>query len=174
MASKPAYRISTFYCPLADVQDWVARARPGETRDYAMGPALDQAEPVVRLVADLIRSGEVIPKKGRDAETGKLVHRIERACKVVRHEAPRRIRRDEEWEQTPEGKVFLILVRLSNFNMPLPINADIAARAGLRDKEQARYAITKLEQAGRIRLHRVDGARSIEIVETGRHIRESR
>jgi len=148
MASKPAYRIPTFYRPIAEVKSWVERAAPGETADYAMGPALDRAEPVVRLVADLIGSGEVIPCKVRDDVTGKLVHQVQRVRKLVKEDAPRRIRRDEEWEQTEAGRVFLFLVRLSNFGLPLPSYAVMAERVGLRGKEQARYAMTKLEQAG--------------------------
>ena len=160
--------IPTYYLSLSRLTDWMDTAAPGDRLDYARGPALDHKEPACRLVSDWVAQRLVTPAKRRDVVTGELVHFAERIRIAERVDGPRRIRRDEAWEATPEGRVFLVLVRAANFGLPCPTNAEIAARCDLRDGNAASYRIKNLVALGKIRLISESQQRVVVISDTGR------
>lgn len=170
MASKPALRIPTFYRPASEIDDWLATSAPGDTTDYAVGPTLDQAQPVVRRVAQLAQDGKVVPCQSREEVGGKmqLVYRVQRAAPSLVGTVARRIRRDEEWEQTEEGRLFLLLARHANIGLPCPSYATLAERLDLRDRQAARYRMSKLQQMGRIRVTQGVKALIVTINDTGK------
>lgn len=170
MASKPALRIPTFYRPVDEIEQWLARSVPGDTTDYAVGPALDHSQAVVRRVAQLAEAGKVVPVQHRQMIAGKdqLVYRIQRTNPSNVGTVARRIRRDDEWEQTEEGRLFLLLARHANIGLPCPSYATLAERLGLRDRQAARYRMVKLQQMGRIRVTQGVKALIVTIAETGR------
>jgi hypothetical protein len=146
----------------------MAAAEVGEEALYARGPALDHREPAVVLAADWAKTKEVMLLKVRCPTTRELLHYVKRIHVVAKTGVVRRVQRDEEWEQTEEGRVFMLMVRLANMGMPCPSCQDIAERCSLRDRDAARYLLSKLQAAKRIR-QSLDGKhRIVEIVETGR------
>lgn len=165
MASRVAYRIPTRYTGLADLKTWIIRAPDGATLDYAWGPGLDQAEPTVRMVADWIKTKQVVPLQRR--ENGGLVYFVKRTKRAVMPEPVQRVVRRVEHRATPEGQLLLVLETLAERGQVCPSNAALAAKAGLRDKEAARYALSKLEAAGSIKVEANGHEKIVLVVSTG-------
>jgi hypothetical protein len=169
----------TFYAPVGQLKAWFARATPGQAVTYATGAALNPKNETVALVAEWIASREVAPVKRRHPVSGELMHQVQR-CKLslLAEDGPKRVRLDEEWRETSEGKIFLELVRAANFGLPCPSNAELAEVAGLRDGIAASDALKKLRAAGRITVNRageaMNSSRIVTIVETGKRTVEAR
>ena len=167
MASKPAFRIPTFYLPVADFRQWLAAAAVGASVEYAFGPALDPNEATARAVADAISAGQVECFKHRKAD-GSLAHIARRKQAVAKQLVVKRIKRDEDYEASDEGRLFLMLVRLANVGLPCPTYPEMAERLGLRDFQAARYLFQKLAKAGKILVNTSNsGMRMVTIVQTG-------
>ena len=165
MASRVAYRIPTTYRGLKDLKEWIVRAPDGATFDYAWGPGLDQSEPTVRMVAELIASKQVTPLQKR--ENGALVYFLRRTKRVVLPEPVARVVRVAEHRATPEGQLLLTLRDIAERGLCCPTNGVLAQKADLRDKEAARYALGKLEASGRIKIEADGHERIVHIVGTG-------
>ena len=147
---------------------WMAHALPGDHVEYARGPSANPLHPAVVLVRDWIRTGEAISLQPRDTETSDLVYTAIRVKRMEKAALAQRIRRDEEFEATDEGRLFLLLVRHANLGLPCPTNAELADKAHLRDNEAARYRLGLLEKSGRIRVIMHGPERVVQILETGR------
>lgn len=165
MASRVAYRIPTRYLGLAALKTWIVRAADGATIDYAWGPGLDQSEPTVRMVSELIAGKQVMPHQKR--ENGAPVYFLRRTKHVVMPEPVRRVVRSPEHRATPAGQLFLVLEALAERGQPCPSYRELAEKADLRDLQAARYALTKLEAEGRIKIETDGHERIIHIVGTG-------
>lgn len=159
------------YLPKAQLEAWFESAHPGAKTIYARGPALDPRNESNALVRDWIDTGEVLPFQVRDPQTRELTYCIKRVRATAHAEERQRVQVDEAWRETAEGKIFLTLTRAANLGAPCPSNADLAAVAGLRNGDAARYLVYQLVEGGRIEI-RHDGAarqcRRVRIVETGR------
>lgn len=157
----------TLYAPTAQLEAWLANARPGHSAIYAVGAALDRNEPVVKLVNDWIATSEVIPVQRR--VDGALRYEVQRITKAADDEAtPRRLRLDAEFAETPEGHMLSHLSRLANMNVPCPSNPELAGVLGLRDGEAARYRFNNLVRAGHILVTSDGERRIVTIVKTGK------
>jgi len=160
--------VATHYAPKAQLEAWLSHAQPGHSAIYAIGAALDQAEPVVALVNDWIKTGEVAPVQRR--VNGQLRYEVQRREKAPEGEEPAVQRRylDEAFAETPEGKLLQHLRRLAGLGQPCPSNAKLAEACGLRDAEAARYRFNNLIKAGHITVT-VDGERrTVTIRATGK------
>lgn len=176
---KAAVTSATFYIPAEQLEAWFARARPGAQIAYARGPGVDARSGVAATAQEWGRSGEAELFKRRDPASGELLHclRRRRAHDLAGADVLRRVDVDDAFRESPEGKIFLTLVRAANLERAMPSNAELATIAGLRDADQARYLLhEKLVKAGRIEL-RHDGAgnrqRRAKIIETGRWTAEA-
>ncbi|ABD25084.1 hypothetical protein Saro_0637 [Novosphingobium aromaticivorans DSM 12444] len=165
---------STLYVPKDQLEAWFLKASEGAKRVYARGPGLDQKEAVCILVRDWASTGEVDLVQMRDQETRELLYYVRRKRPVVREAGAdrRRVQVDDQFRETPEGRIFLMLVRAANLGRPCPSNAELAEFAGLETAEQARYLLReKLVKPGLVELHHVgagNAQRRAKIVETGR------
>ncbi|MDP3550629.1 MAG: hypothetical protein Q8R81_09550 [Novosphingobium sp.] len=169
---------STLYKSAHEFEAWFADARPNAKWTYAIGPTLDPREPVVQRVNALIASAELTAHNVRAGDGGllRVVKRL-RPVTLDPHgmdggERARRISISDEFRETPEGRIYLMLVRAANMGAPCPSNADLAAFAGLKDADQARYLLRdKLIAPGLIAME-YEGAgnvrRRVKIMETGR------
>ena len=167
MASRPAILDMTFYLPAPKMAAWFVLAQPGEMIEYARGAALDTKHGSVRQVAEWVRAGTAVAHKQR-AGDGMLVHLVRKAAPPEQPGNGKRIRRDAEFEETPEGRLFMLLVRCANLGLPCPSLAEMSDRISLRDRRVARYLLSKLVECGRI-TQRLDGKqRIVTICETGR------
>ena len=166
----------TSYVDAAQLEEWFARAPAGAKAIYAVGPVIDPKHPVMALVREWRRMGEVLDLPQVRVEGG-FSHSFQRC-----HPAPRvladeqgarraRVVVDDDWRETKEGRVFLMLVRAANLGLPCPSNTQLAEANGLRDADAARYCVDVLERDGRIE-RKLSGAgrshRRIRIVETGK------
>ena len=167
----------TLYVPTGELEDWFDTARAGSRHLYARGPSLDPRHDVVRLVNDWRATGEVTMVQGREAGTRQTLYFVDRCRPQPADGAPRRVVVDDAWRETPEGKIFLLLVRCANLGAPCPSNGQLAAAAGLRDADAGRYVLYKLRDMGRVEILPTAGPRGgrvVRIVETGRVTAEAR
>lgn len=161
------------YVPRAELEDWFDSARAGERRIYARGPSLNPQHDVPQLVREWISTGEATALQGRDPATRECIYFVTR-CRPQPAEdgARRRVSVDDEWRETPEGKIYLALVRAANFGLECPTNGDLARVAGLRDADAARYVLyEKLVKTRRIEIMSTAGTRGqrvVRIMETGK------
>ena len=169
---------ATLYADAGAVRVWAERNPPGAWLIYATGPALDPHHSTVLLVADLIRTGEAIPAKGRSSE-GALQHRICRARPQVIDDlaggaqpgkkARKLLRLDPEFAETAPGRILQLLSRCANLGLPCPTNRELAEHAGLRDAEAARYQLGLLAKGGHLTARTgPSGSRVVTITATGR------
>lgn len=157
------------------LEAWFAKAAPGAKKVYATGPALNHKEAVVGLVRDWAASGEAELFKVRDPKSRQLLHCVRRLKPVHLADSsqrPVRVTADDAFRETPEGRVYMMLVRSANLGRSCPSNAALAEFAGLKNADQARYVLhEKLVKSGLIEI-RHEGAgnaqRRVKIVETGR------
>lgn len=176
MAGKAA---GTLYMRREQMEAWFAGAAAGTKCVYASGPGLDHREPVVAMAAEWAASGEAELFKVRDPGNGQLLHCVRRKRPVAldldeaeRGGRRRRVSVSEAFRETPEGRIYMMLVRSANLKRPCPSNAELAQFAGLKNADQARYLLhEKLVKPGLIEV-RHDGAgnaqRRVKIAETGR------
>lgn len=166
----------TLYYPCEQLEQWFQNANAGAKRVYASGPGLDHREGVVRLAAEWSKTGEAELFKIRDPKNGQLLHCVRRKRPVMidapEGERRNRISASEAFRETPEGRVYMMLVRSANLGRGCPSNAALAEFAGLKNADQARYVLhEKLVKPGLIEI-RHEGAgnaqRRVKIVETGR------
>lgn len=169
----------TLYHAKGPLEAWFNKATPGAKKVYATGPALDHREAVVAMVSDWAAVGEAELFKVRDPETRQLLHCVRRARPLhlfgtAGQDAPRpqRVSASEAFRETPEGRVYMMLVRSANLGRACPSNAELAEFAGLKNADQARYVLhEKLAKPGLIEI-RHEGAgnaqRRVKIMETGR------
>lgn len=165
----------TLYHSKDQLEAWFAKAAPSAKKVYATGPALDHNEAVVALVRDWADSGEAELFKVRDPESRQLLHCVRRLKPMQLADSSQRtvrISADEVFRETPEGRVYMMLVRSANLGRGCPSNAALAEFAGLKNADQARYVLhEKLVKPGLIEI-RHEGAgnaqRRVKIVETGR------
>lgn len=159
------------YVPRVDLEAWFDRARAGDRQMYARGPALNPRHEVPMLIRDWIASGEATPVQARDQATRELLYFVVRCRPAPANDAgAARIEIGDDDRDTPEGKIYLTLVRAANLGMPCPTNARLAEVAGLRDADAARYVLyEKLRNGGLIEImpKGVNG-RVVKIVKTGR------
>lgn len=167
MASR-AIAIPVFYRMKADFELWLTSAKPGDVFEYAVGPSLDARHETAALAAELARTGEVVTHIRRDGAGKPLIHIAKRIRRMEIQALPRRIRRDEEWEASDAGRVFLALVRHANMGLRCPTNGKLAEVTGLRDAEAARYVFNGLVKDGRIAVRSEGQSRVVTVVETGR------
>jgi hypothetical protein len=162
----------SLYTPRDALAAWFDRARAGERQLYARGPALDPRHEVPLMVRDWHTTGEATLVQGRDPATRELMYYVVRCRPQPAEPSARRVAVDDEWRETPEGRIFLTLVRAANMGQPCPSNADLAKVAGLRDADQARYVLyEKLAKGGRVQIvpnKTGRGGRVVKILETGR------
>lgn len=166
----------TLYLAKDKLEAWFAKAGPGAKCVYATGPGLDHREGAAALAREWAETGEAELFKMRDPATGHLMH-CARRLRPVQHDGSEPARRarvsaDEAFRETPEGRLYLMLVRSANLGRPCPSNAALAEFAGLKNADQARYVLhEKLVKPGLIEV-RHEGAgnaqRRVKIVETGR------
>lgn len=165
----------TLYHSKDQLEAWFARAAPGAKKVYATGPALDHNETVVAIVRDWAAEGEAELFKVRDPQSRQLMHCVRRLKPVPLGEGSQRsvrVTADDAFRETPEGRVYMMLVRSANLGRGCPSNAALAEFAGLKNADQARYVLhEKLVKPGLIEI-RHEGAgnaqRRVKIVETGR------
>jgi hypothetical protein len=161
----------TLYVPRAELEAWFDRAKAGETRVYARGPSLNPRHEVPMLVRDWYATGEATLCQSRDQATREVLYHVRRIRPQPADGAARRVKVDDAWRETAEGRIFLTLVRAANMGIPCPSNADLARAGGLRDADAGRYVLYKLRDAGRVEILPNAGARGgrvVKIVETGR------
>lgn len=166
----------TLYFPSEQLEEWFHTAGAGAKRVYASGPGLNHREGVVKMTADWARTGEAELFKVRDPNNGQLLHCVRRKRPVLIDapdgNMPVRVSASDEFRETPEGRVYMMLVRSANLKRPCPSNAALAEFAGLKNADQARYLLhEKLVKPGLIEV-RHEGAgnaqRRVKITETGR------
>jgi hypothetical protein len=169
----------TLYHSKDQLERWFAKAAPGAKKVYATGPGIDHREAVVAMVRDWQESGEAELFQMRDESTRQLMYCVRRLKPTLiealgEHGNGRRARIavDEAFRETPEGRVYMMLVRSANLGRGCPTNAALAEFAGLKNADQARYVLhEKLVKPGLIEI-RHEGAgnaqRRVKIVETGR------
>lgn len=165
----------TLYHSRDQLEAWFAKAAPGAKKVYATGPGLDRKEAVVGLVRDWADSGEAELFQMRDPDTRQLMYCVRRLKpKLLAEDSGRAVRvsADDAFRETPEGRVYMMLVRSANLQRGCPSNAELAEFAGLKNADQARYVLhEKLVKPGLIEI-RHEGAgnaqRRVKIVETGR------
>lgn len=172
------------YTPAGQLAAWFAAAPHGAVTRYASAAGqLDQREPTCKLVRQWLAEGEVEPhlayleEVGGEREKCRVIRRVRRA-KVGQGGEPaaRRVLASDEWRETPQGRVFLEVVRAANFGRACPSNAELAKAAGLSKPDDARYQLRLLSQnrpgaPARIRIeHGGPGntERRVLVLETGR------
>lgn len=171
---------ATLYMPKDQLEAWFAKAVEGSKQVYASGPGLNHREPVVMMAAEWVRTCEAEVFKVRDPKNGQLLHCVRRKRPVDRAamanadggDRRSRVSVTDEFRETPEGRIYLTLVRSANLRRPCPSNAELAQFAGLKNADQARYLLhEKLVKPGLIEV-RHEGAgntqRRVKIIETGR------
>lgn len=166
----------TLYIAREKLEAWFAKAAPGAKYVYATGPGLDHREAAPTLAREWAATGEAELFKVRDPASQQLLHCVRR-LRPVQHDGSEPARRarvsaDEAFRETPEGRLYLMLVRSANLGRACPSNAALAEFAGLKNADQARYVLhEKLVKPGLIEV-RHEGAgnaqRRVKIVETGR------
>jgi len=168
---------ATLYVGRAQLKEWFAGAAAGAQRIYARGPMLDHRHEVSQMVTDWQASSEVHLKQSRDrdSQTGGTVYWVERRRPNARAESsgrPGRVTVSDEWRETPEGRIFMMLVRAANLPLPCPSNAALADFARLPDADAARYLMrAKLAEPWLIQIENAgvgNAARRVKIIETGR------
>lgn len=157
----------------AAIAEWVARARPGERFVYFTGSFLLQTMPAVVAARRLADRGEVLTLQQRRPDA-RIDYFMQKRANVERRalsssavEGPSRTavgRADEESEL-----LMAVLRRLANLGQACPTNRQLAEAAELKDAESARYRMSLLSIAGRIRVETPpQGPRVITIVSSGR------
>jgi hypothetical protein len=167
---------ATAYADAAELEEWLRQARVGDEVHYAFGPVLNAQNPTAALVKEWLASKEVVTFQRRGSD-GQLIYCARRRDPANDDGAPgARVRRDEEFEATAEGRVFLLLVRCANMGLPCPSNRQIADHCDLRDAEAARYRFNNLIEQKRISVRQVStfGGRVVTICATGRSTSEAR
>lgn len=152
------------------LEEWFAHARAGQRTIYVRGVP-DGGHAVMQLVRDWMRTGEATSSQGRDPATREPIYWVTRCRPQAAAPGAQRARIDEAERDTPEGKIFLALVRAANMGLPCPSNAELAVVAGLRDADAARYVVGKLQKAARIDVLLSGPGRSfrrVRIIESGR------
>jgi len=168
--------VVTSYVDQQQLEEWFSWAAAGDQAFYATGPHGNPRHPVQKLVNKWAAAGEAIKLKPVDLAEGMKAFAFTRARPDPRG-AYKRVMTDEEWRETPDGRIFLELVRAANFGLPCPTNAKLAEVAGLPDADAARYRIKLLAQQRRIDVaHDGPGKsfRRVRIVETGRWTADER
>jgi hypothetical protein len=153
------------------VNGWAAEAKPGETFIYHSGAFLVQSLASVAAARALVARGEALFIQRRTGP-GQFDYMIQKrrnaegrpiSCASVEERAPGTTV-DEEVEQ-----LMAVLRRLASFGKPCPTNRQLAELAMLKDAESARYRLTQLSIAGRIKVEMPpQGVRVITIVSSGR------
>ncbi len=162
---KPA--AETMFAPVERLNAWMDSARPGDCVVYATGPALDPSAAPAALVRRWIDGGEVLAKQQRHPAQAGVFHYIAQRREQRGEAVVKRVRRNGHFEETPEGRLFLVLVRLANLGLPCPCNRELAVHASLRDGEAVKYRLKLLENSGRIEVRWLSGGRQVTITETG-------
>lgn len=153
----------------------MARAAAGAAATYATGPGLTPGHEINTMVSDWAKQGEVVLCQRRHPVSRELMYQVQRCSPELRESTggrSKKLRLDEDYRETPEGKVFLALVRAANMGLPCPDNAELAQISGVRNPVAASDIIKKLRVAGKISVT-FDGdsrnsQRQVMIVETGR------
>lgn len=157
----------TFYAPQAEMAAALRAAPVGRSFVYARGPALDPAQPVVKLVKAEAEAGRAaLFLNGRDAE-GALRYSIRKlAAAAPAAAAP----------SAPAARlhaiaqdIYDLLVAAAEAKRPCPSNDALAEALGLADRHGARHRFKQLVEAGLIKVIEPArfGPRVIEITATG-------
>lgn len=166
----------TLYYPREQMEQWFQAACFGAKLVYARGPGVDQRHDTAKIAADWAKTGEAELFKVRDPANGQLLHCVRRKRPLASNDSesqrPARVSASDAFRETPEGRVYMMLVRSGNLGRSCPSNAALAEFAGLKNADQARYVLhEKLVKPGLIEI-RHEGAgnaqRRVKIVETGR------
>ena len=161
------------YVPRAELEAWFDRARAGERHVYARGPVLNGRHDTCVLVNEWRATGEAMLVQQRDPVTRELSYLVQRLRPLPDDVAPRRVKIDDDFRETAEGRIFLALVRAANFGDPCPTNGQLADLAGLPDADAARYVLYR-KLAGRVEVMQNPlGGRRVKILETGRMTAEA-
>lgn len=165
----------TLYADAAQLEEWLRNAAPGDEVHYAFGPVLNWQNPTAALVKEWLAGNEVIAFQRRGGD-GRLIYCARRRDPAADGQAsPRQaLPRDEAFEATAEGQVYLLLVRCANMGLPCPSNRTIADQCDLRDAEAARYRFNNLVEQRRIAVRQGStfGGRVVTICATGRRTAE--
>ncbi|MCW1985355.1 UNVERIFIED_ORG: hypothetical protein M2348_001087 [Sphingomonas sp. R1F5B] len=158
------------YVPLDVLTEWHAHARAGQRTIYVRGvPAPDHA--VMQLVREWIACGEATSSQGRDPANKEPIYYVTRCRPQALEGAAQRASIPDAWRETPDGRMFVELVRAANLGLPCPSNAALADLLGLRDADAARYVLRRLVNAARIEVDLSGPGRAhrrVRIIETGR------
>jgi hypothetical protein len=158
------------YVGLDVLEEWHAQARAGQRTIYVRGVP-DPNHAVMKLVREWLATGEATSAQGRDPESREPIYYVVRCRPQAVDGGAQRASIPEEWRETPDGKIFVALVRAANMGLPCPSNAELAGIGGLRDGDAARYVLRKLERAARVEVKLSGPGRSyrrVRIIETGR------
>lgn len=171
----PAFKIGplTHYADPAQLEAWLAGAKPGNVVTYATGPYLgDHAAAACMRAAQAGGSVELFQERSDRA------HCFEYKARKIAV----RCERDGAGAATPgdvlvqphqlpgeERQVYLFLLAEIEAGRPCPTNEAIADALDLETSRQARYRFDKLVEAGLVRVIEPArfGARVIELVLTG-------
>ena len=138
------YRIGPL-CWGVDVGDfaaWLRTARPGDVIRYAGGPSLPRSMPIVAPIARALAAGQVRTHLAR--EDGTIVYF------AVRRGPDGSCAQASDWPEpgSAPARMIELLAATARAGKPCPSNAVLAIALGLSGKEQARYALRQLTEAG--------------------------
>ena len=141
----------TLYAEAQRIEEWFAAAAPGQEAIYAIGPALDPANPTAALVARWASQQQVNPVKRRRGD-GMLLHCAQRRQSGLAGQPAHPVITDDLpfAADSAEGRVLALLEEAAEAGVPCPSYGEIARALQLRDAQAARYRFNLLVQAGLI------------------------
>jgi hypothetical protein len=154
---------------VAEVDDWVQSAEPGESKVYAWGERLPRIAPGV-VAAKAAHARGLITFTERRVSQGRREFIMQRLSRRARAEVSVGSAGGEVPKSSDADRVILDALRHAAAHaLPCPSNDDLARRANLPDGYAASYAIGKLKKARKIRVDFVGPhkRRQITIISTG-------
>ncbi|WP_156367255.1 hypothetical protein [Novosphingobium sp. KN65.2] len=164
------YRIGplTTYDDPQDLEAWHRKARHGDERWYAFGPALGAEAVTAKLARKLYERGEAFLFQKREGNGYRYFIR-----KLAKSDDRAARSRDPSLPQGLDRQLLDALMQLIDEGLPLPSFELLADYAGLSDRHAARYRLQNLESQGHVRIVTANGgARVAEIVATGQRTAE--
>lgn len=154
----------TRFADAGQMRAWIERAVPGQVLIYAEGPSLGDGRHEAVLVARSWADSQRAEIKQERCDSG---FRYLARKREPRPEPAVSFRLPRDLAGSPGGEMLRLLAELAEAGLPCPSYRDLAEQLGLRNLQQARYQLERLEAAGRIAVAREGDHRTVTITETG-------
>lgn len=144
-----------FVAPLADFEQFVRVAKPGEQMTIAHGLEPPRSEAVWLKSIDYVAAGLIVVRHvrsrlGYDYVATRCARVFDAQDDLPLFGLGSRARNAVDHET--EDSVLQFVARIARRGAPLPSNADIARECGLRSADAARYRLRRLQERGLIQI----------------------